>query len=54
MKVLVFTNELVTRHSNQLTVMNDDDLLKNLTKSRDIAQLTRNKSGYVGRVHISC
>ena len=34
--------------------MNDDDHLKNLTKSRDTAQLTRNKSGYVGMVHISC
>ena len=53
-KVLVFTNELVTRHSNELTIMNDDDHLKNLTKSRDTGQLTRIKSGYAGMVHISC
>ena len=55
MKVLVFTNELVTRHSNELTIMNDDDdHLKILTKSRDTGQLTRIKSGCVGMVHISC
>ena len=53
-KVLVFTNELVTRHSNELTIMNDDDHFKTLTKSRDTGQLTRMKSGHVGMVHISC